>query len=272
MLGIVRHRSLIAAATLGFALVGCQSHKQAAPPAQTAAAPPRKPVTKPAPPTPLDIKSAELGGPTWKPAWNQIVERDLPPAMLSSAVPRDVRRFCPRFDSMSRPDRRAFWAYFFEALASAEAGLNPKANVRHLEPEVDVIDPQTHLPTHQAGLLQLKYQDAARYNCNFDWTRDRHLPLHDPNRTILRPENNLQCGVNILYHQLFEQQKPLITPTAYWATLHPGNPGYRNFLKQMTNPPSACGLRSRWHRSRRGAQPLRTATLTAGATPATTRP
>ena len=52
--------------------------------------------TKPAPSTPIDAKKAELGGKTWDPAWDQIVEQAIPADMLSSKVPHDVRKFCPR--------------------------------------------------------------------------------------------------------------------------------------------------------------------------------
>jgi hypothetical protein len=37
------------------------------------------------------------------------------------AGPRGVRRFCPRFYEMGKADKRAFWAYFFQAFAGAEA-------------------------------------------------------------------------------------------------------------------------------------------------------
>jgi hypothetical protein len=80
--------------------------------------------TKPAPPTPIDEKKVELGGTPWNPKWDQIIEKALPPEMLSSLVPEGVRRFCPRFYEMGETDKRAFWAYFFQALAGAEAGLN----------------------------------------------------------------------------------------------------------------------------------------------------
>ncbi|MGA8878021.1 MAG: hypothetical protein WB555_20955 [Candidatus Korobacteraceae bacterium] len=40
--------------------------------------------TKPAPPTPIDAKKAELGGKTWNPEWDQIVEKAVPADMLSS--------------------------------------------------------------------------------------------------------------------------------------------------------------------------------------------
>jgi hypothetical protein len=36
---------------------------------------------------------------------------------------------------MGETDRRTFCAYFFQALAGAEAGLNPKSSVRHAQPE-----------------------------------------------------------------------------------------------------------------------------------------
>ena len=57
--------------------------------------------TKPAPPTPIDKKKAELGGTPWNPDWDRLVEQAVPKELLSSQVPRDVRRFCPRFYDMS---------------------------------------------------------------------------------------------------------------------------------------------------------------------------
>ena len=136
--------------------------------------------TKPAPPTPIDAKKAELGGKTWDPAWDKIVEQAVPADMLSSQVPHDVRRFCPRFYTMSETDKRVFWAYFFQALAGAEAGLNPTTRVRHTQPEVAKIDEVTHKAVRSEGLLQLTYEDQKRYNCDFDWTKDRELKSDDP--------------------------------------------------------------------------------------------
>jgi len=91
---------------------------------------------QPVPPTPIDVKKGELGGTPWDPQWDEMIEKALPPEMFSSQVPRGVRRFCPRFYEMAETDKRAFWAYFFQALAGAEAGLNPNTSVRHTEPEV----------------------------------------------------------------------------------------------------------------------------------------
>lgn len=198
--------------------------------------------TKPAPPTPIDKKKVELGGTPWNPEWDKIVEKALPPEMLSSQVPRDVRRFCPRFYDMDETDKRAFWAYFFQALAGAEAGLNPKTRARHTEPEVEVRDEVSGMSGHTEGLLQLTYADQKRYGCDFNWQADRLLKPNDPNRSILQPKNNLECGVKILATQIIVHHKPLLSHSGYWSTLQPGRPSYRVFAKQMTNPPAACAL------------------------------
>jgi hypothetical protein len=216
---------------------GCDKHRDPAPPA-----PPPKPTVKVAPPTPIETKKAELGGPEWDPQWDRIVEQALPQAMLSTRVPRDVRRFCPRFYQMSVLDKRSFWAYFFQALAGAEAGLDPTTRVRHTEPEVAVKDGVTGRFVRSEGLLQLTYEDQERYGCDFDWEHDRLLKAGDPAKTILQPKNNLECGVKILAKQIIDQHKPLFSNTGYWSTLRPGNANYSMFTKQMTNVPIACGV------------------------------
>src|ERR1039458_4714622 len=200
----------------------------------------RAQATKPAPPTPIDEKKVELGGTPWNPQWDQIIEKALPPEMLSSQVPQGIRRFCPRFYGMGETDKRAFWAYFFQALA--EAGLNPNTSVRQARPEVAKRDEVRGMAMRREGLLQLAYADQKRYGCNFNWQVDRALKANDPAKTILQPKNNLECGVKILFNQIIVQHKPLLTRAGYWSPLHPAGPSYRVFAKQMTNPPSACGL------------------------------
>ncbi|HEV2464222.1 MAG TPA: hypothetical protein VGT04_10475 [Acidobacteriaceae bacterium] len=202
---------------------------------------------KHAPATPIDKQKAVLGGAVWNPQWDLIVEDALPPSMLSHDLPHDVRRFCPRFYRMTDAEKRAFWAYFFQALAGAEAGLNPTSHVRHKHALVPV-DGVTHLPLHCEGLLQLAYEDARRYGCDFDWAADKGLPAGDPNRTILQPKNNLECGVKILVRQIIDNREPLFTGRSYWATLRPGTYSYHLFARQMVSPPEACGYPSRRER------------------------
>lgn len=232
-----------AVAAVGLALVvGCGDRQEVD--AKPVVAP--EPAMIAAPPTPIATKKVELGDDeTWNPEWDKIVELALPPEMLSNRVPRDVRRFCPRFYEMSEVDKRGFWAYFFQALAGAEAGLKPTSRALHTEPEMAVKDNVTGVAGRTEGLLQLTYEDQERYGCDFDWEQDRKLKGHDPARTILQPKNNLECGVRILEKQIIEVHKPLFSSTGYWETLRPGTPGYRVFVKQMTNVPAACGVKVR---------------------------
>jgi hypothetical protein len=213
-------------------------------------APPGDAALKPAPPTPIAIQKQELGDPEpWNPEWDKMIEQALPADLLSTERERQVKALCPRFKFLTEADRRAFWAYFFQALAGAEAGLQPTADVRHKDPAVAVIDPVTHRVARQQGLLQLAYMDSARYGCDFDWDRDKELPEHDPDKTILQPKENLLCGINILENQLVTQGKPVLSGRSYWVTLRPGTYSFQHFMKQMANEPEACGVpraRRRW--------------------------
>ena len=220
------------------AFAGCSRQQ----PQQQAAAPPPQPQMKAAPPTPIAEKKQELGEPSWDPQWDQIVEQALSPAMLSANAGRGVRTFCPRFATMSEADKRAFWAYTFQALAAAEAGLKPTTDVRHTEPEVAKVDSVSKRMVRSEGLLQLTYMDATRYGCDFDWEHDKQLPEKDPAKTILQPRNNLLCGVKILENQMITQRRPLLSPASYWVTLQPAHSSYRIFAKQMKNVPAACRL------------------------------
>ena len=210
--------------------------------AQELTPPPAQPELKLAPATPIAEKKAELGDDrTWNPEWDVWIEQALPPELLSPQVAKAVKPFCPRFTALTEPDKRAFWAYFFQALAGAEAGLVPTRNVRHMDPVLQVKDDVTHRMVRQEGLLQLTYMDQERYGCDFDWEKDKLLDEHDPNKTILQPKNNLLCGVSIIRNQLIDQHKPLLSSTSYFATLQPGTISVKVFLKQMANVPAVCG-------------------------------
>jgi len=165
--------------------------------------------------------------------------------LLDAHTARGVRQFCPAFPTISEADKRAFWAYFFQALAAAEGGLKANAVARHTQPEMQVKDSVSGTTGRTQGLLQLTYEDQKRYACNFDFDADRKLRANDPSRTILQPKNNLECGIKILEQALVQQHKPLLSRTQYWSTLQPGTASYRVFAKQMTNVPAACGLRTR---------------------------
>jgi hypothetical protein len=229
---------------LGVSMFSLAAHsKVEAQSMQVMAPPPVQPALKAAPATPIAEKKAELGDDrTWNPAWDAMIENALPADLLSPKVAKAVKPLCPRFSSLSEGDKRAFWAYFFQALAGAEAGLEPTKDVRHLDPQLAVVDDVTHRMVRQEGLLQLTYMDQERYGCDFDWDKDKNLAEHDPDKTILQPRNNLLCGVNIIHNQLIQQHKPLLSSTSYFSTLQPGTVSVKVFLKQMANVPVVCRL------------------------------
>jgi hypothetical protein len=200
---------------------------------------------KPAPPTPIALKKVELGSEnTWDPQWDVLIEENLPADLMQPTMAKAVKPFCPRFGELTDADKRSFWAYLFQALAGAEAGLKPTADVKHLDPSVAVLDHVSHRTVRQQGLLQLTYEDSERYGCDFDWQKDKHLRVGDPDKTILQPENNLLCGLRIMKNQLVDLNRPLVTGKSYWGTLRPGTVSYRVFAKQMANVPVACGAKT----------------------------
>lgn len=229
-------------ACLGVAVVPLtEGNIQSAHAQELASLSPSDPDVKPVPPTPIAQKKAELGDDqTWNPLWDIYIEKALPSDMLSPKVAKAVKPLCPRFNALNDTDKRAFWAYFFQALAGAEAGLVPTRNVRHTDPVLQVRDDVTHRIVRQEGLLQLTYMDQERYGCDFDWEKDKDLPERDPEKSILQPKNNLLCGINIIHNQLIDQHKPLLSSTSYFATLQPGTVSVRVFLRQMKNVPMVC--------------------------------
>ncbi len=234
-----RAAKLMLCAALFVPAWGTVANPQTSPTQPPASPDPAHPRVKEPPPTPIAVMKDELGEPSWDASWNRIIEDALPPELLfSRRAARDVRPFCPRFRKMTTVDKRAFWAYFFQALSGAEAGLSPTSDVRHTE--VDVRDTVTRRMVRCEGLLQLTYMDADRYGCNFDWEKDKDLPEKDPAKTILQPKNNLTCGIRILDDQLMTRHERLLSPSSYWATLRPGTPGFRDFIRQMTDVPANC--------------------------------
>jgi len=259
---LAKHRTLRIAVCLlvtGLAagLVAFRNNPEPLDPAPVMAAPaPAVPELKPAPSTPIAEQKAVLGDDdTWRPEWDATIEKALPDDLLSPKMGRKVAQFCPRFSVMGEADRRAFWAYLFQALAGAEAGLDATADVQHSDPQVAVVDGVSHRMVRAQGLLQLTYEDSRRYGCEFDWKADKHLAPHDRRKTILQPENNLLCGVSILQNQLIDQKKPLMSISSYWSTLRPGWPGNRVFVQQMRNVPAVCG-RSRLTRAPKHEAPV----------------
>lgn len=155
-------------------------------------------------------------------AWSEftfdLIENDLALDLLPGAD--DITDFCPRYHSLDNDKRINVWAMLISAMTKYESGFNPLSRMREATMGTD---PVTKLPVHSEGLLQLSYQDIrwAPY-CQFDWNADRSLPATSPNKTILQPIKNLNCGMRILAAQVRKKNRIAVKSGAYWSVLIPG--------------------------------------------------
>lgn len=92
-------------------------------------------------------------------------------AVLASTVPADVDEFCPKYETASAPERRAFWAGLLSALAKHESTWNPRAKGGGGQ---------------WIGLMQIAPGTARSYGCD--------LP---DGRGLTDGSANLACAVRI---------------------------------------------------------------------------
>lgn len=97
-------------------------------------------------------------------------------AVLASTVPVDVDEFCPNYADATMPERRAFWAGLFSALAKHESTWNPKAKGGG---------------GRWIGLMQIAPRTADAYGCD--------LPV---GKGLTDGNANLACAVRIAAAQV----------------------------------------------------------------------
>lgn len=130
----------------------------------------------------------------------------------------DVGDYCPLYFQFSSHERAWFWTSLIAAMAYYESAWTPTARMHETTMGTD---PVTGQPVYSEGLLQLSYQDRLGHPyCNeFDWSSDRHLDPKDSRKSILNPEKNLSCGIQILNRQIKKHRKIGIGKGAYWAVI-----------------------------------------------------
>jgi hypothetical protein len=134
----------------------------------------------------------------------------------------DMQSFCPNFANLDREHQIYTWIELFSQVTYYESGWNPLSRMK----ENLGIDPVTGVNVYSEGLLQLSYQDMQKYprainpqNCQIDWQKDKNLSAKDPNKTILDPYINLECGMRIMADQIDQYGKIVISKDVYWSTL-----------------------------------------------------
>jgi hypothetical protein len=130
----------------------------------------------------------------------------------------DVTEYCPHYFELSTEQRAWFWTALISGMAFYESGWDPTSRMHE---STMGTDPVTGQPVYSEGLLQLSYQDRQGHPyCNeFDWSADRQLAPRDPRKTILNPEKNLSCGIQILNRQVRKHRRIGIGKGAYWSVI-----------------------------------------------------
>lgn len=129
----------------------------------------------------------------------------------------DFNFFCPNYAELSLDQKINAAGMLISGMTRYESNHNPLA--RYHESTMG-IDPITGQPVYSEGLLQLSYQDIQGYPfCQLDWETDQHLSPTDPNKTILNPITNLDCGVRILARQVSRRGTIILSTGAYWSVI-----------------------------------------------------
>jgi len=178
------------------------------------------PGEEPPPPSPDPFVYKPL---LWEPvrtgseAWSAFVFNLIKGEAQALLSAQDFDVFCPNYANLSLDQKINTAGMLISGITKFESNHNPLS--RFHESSMG-IDPVTGEPVYSEGLLQLSYQDTQGYPfCQFDWEADKNLSATDPNKTILKPLTNLDCGVRILARQVQRQGTLILGSGAYWAVI-----------------------------------------------------
>ena len=179
--------------------------------------------------TPLAWESSVAGSKAWSDWIYKVISEEFP-QMLGQNVASDVETFCPKYRSLSDNERLNFWGQLLAGMAKFESGWKP--TTYYVESTMGT-DPVTGRQIASEGLLQLSYQDENNYKfeCNFDWEKDKNYSNTDARKTILNPYHNLRCGIMIMSRQLARKGAIAVSSGPYWSVIKLG--GTYNKIPQI---------------------------------------
>lgn len=199
----------------------------------------------------------------WHSDFDEYIMANATKAMLEAPASR-MSQFCAEWATLTKEQRREFWADLFFSIAKPESNYNWATMYWEEDQGKDSVTGLT-VKTSE-GPLQLSYSDVNSYgpSCDFDYNHDRPFHLQDieakptghswkskfpQDKYILHPVRNLRCGIAIA-DRLLRSEKRAGTEFAdlmgaYWATmrrLKDGKPrdSYAAIWKQMRSRQSPC--------------------------------
>ncbi len=177
----------------------------------------------------------------WSKMIYQIIQTKAP-EMLGQNVADDVEIFCPKYRTLNDSQRLNFWGQMIVGIAKFESSWNPLSS--SIESRMTGTDSVTGKHIASEGLLQISYQDERNYpfKCGFNWSKDKKLSQKDPQKTILDPYLNLNCGIQIFSYQLKRFNRIVVKESRqlYWAVLYNGRVNKIKEIAQITKSLSFC--------------------------------
>lgn len=179
-------------------------------------------------PTPTTTPVGYAVAPTWEAAktdgkkWTAFVMTELEVLGddLLDVIPADGTTFCPKYNSLTREQRKNFWAYLMSMMTRYESNYN--TNTTYTE----AFDDSSGTNVISRGLLQLSIESGNAYGCGLKTASE----LHDPYK-------NLSCGIRILNRWMGRDGRiagkvdgSWKGGARYWSVLRSTNSPYANIV------------------------------------------
>lgn len=166
----------------------------------------------------------------WKPEYSTFVQSKVEVQMLSlsSFVMGSI---CPNWNAMNSNDRKVFYSDLLFAVSKLESNQEP----RSLYYEDLGIDQLTKQHVVSEGILQLSYQDALWYKCDFDYKKDKQFHIddlahrngkiswlsHHSEKDTINSYKNIDCSLKIISKLLQKHPKEEFAHnlSRYWSTM-----------------------------------------------------
>ena len=163
----------------------------------------------------------------WPTDYDTIVQSHISSEMISSAP----GSLCPNYNKV---DKSLFWVNLVKSISYAECNWNRID--RYIENGIPGEDPITHTTVVSEGLLQMSYGDQLSYSgapdCErMNYSADLGKSLAD--RSIMDPEINLSCGMEIMTSLLQSNSNVTASLGRYWSTIRSGKMASRNELSLL---------------------------------------
>ncbi|WP_413561191.1 transglycosylase SLT domain-containing protein [Bdellovibrio sp. HCB209] len=180
------------------------------------------PSPSPSPGTSLEVapiwEAAKTDGKLW--TAHVLAQLDVIGEDLLDVIPADGATFCPKYNSLTRDQRKNFWVYLMSQMTKYESSFN--TNLQYTED----FDDSSGSNVISRGLLQLSIESGNAYGCGLKTASE----LHDPYK-------NLSCGIRIL-NRWMERDGRIAGQVSgswkggarYWAVLRSSNSPYAKIV------------------------------------------